>query len=218
MAEMSNIASYIEHTVLKPVATLQDVRQLCEEAAQYHFAVAMVPPIYVAEARSFLIGSKVNIGTVIGFPLGYNLTETKLTEAELAINDGADDIDMVVNISAVKSGNWDIVAKDIAMVTHLCKENGKIVKVIFESGLLDDKEIIQLCEICNALNINYAKTSTGFATIGATIDAVKLMRATLNKDIKIKASGGIKTKEDAQAMIAAGADRIGTSSGITMII
>ena len=215
---MGNLAQYIEQTVLKPNTLLEDVERVCSEAETYGFPVVIIPPFFVAQARAFLIKSNVRIGTVIGFPLGYNLPEVKLLETEIVIAEGADDIDMVVNIAAVKSKDWESVYKEVKSVLELCHQNGKIFKLIFETCLLDDEEIEKLCEICNDLNVDYAKTSTGFSTSGADVETITKMKNWLNPNVLIKASGGIKEKVLLQKLIQAGANRIGTSMGTKIIV
>ena len=214
---MENLAQYIEQTVLKPNTILEDVERVCQEAVSHNFHVVIIPPFFVAQARAFLIKSDVRIGTVIGFPLGYNLPEVKILETELAIEEGADDIDMVVNIAAVKSKDWESVNKEVKSIVQICHQSGKIFKLIFETCLLDDEEIEKLCSICNDLGVDYAKTSTGFSTAGADVETISKMRSWLIPTIKIKASGGIKDKNLLQNLIQAGADRIGTSMGTKII-
>lgn len=213
---MKDLSQYIEHSNLKSDTTLQDIENLCQEAIKYKFSVVMIPPFYVAQAREYLVKSNVRIGTVIGFPLGYSLTEVKILETELAIAEGVDDIDFVVNIAAVKNNDFELVKKEVKAITNLCHDNGKVCKLIFETGLLVNEEIEKLCYICNEIKVDYAKTSTGFSAVGAKVEIVAKMRKWLDSSIKIKASGGIKEKNIMLQLIEAGADRIGTSSGIEL--
>ena len=209
-----NIASYIDHTVLKPTTTISDVEKLCAEAMQYDFAAVCVPPLFVKKAKELTAGSSVKVATVIGFPFGYSAIEAKVAEIILAILDGADELDMVINISAIKNKDWQFLASEINTVMPIVKGKGKIIKVIIESGILTDEEIITCCDIYGAAGVDFMKTSTGYAEKGATVHAVQLMRAHLASTIKIKASGGIKEYKFALELINAGADRIGCSSSV----
>ena len=209
-----NIAPYIEHTVLKPTTTISDVEKLCAEAMQYDFAAVCVPPLFVKKAKELTAGSSVKVATVIGFPFGYSAIEAKVAEIILAILDGADELDMVINISAIKNKDWQFLASEINTVMPIIKGKRKIIKVIIESGILTDEEIITCCDIYGAAGVDFMKTSTGYAEKGATVHAVQLMRAHLASTIKIKASGGIKDYDFALQLINAGADRIGCSSSL----
>ncbi len=209
-----NIASYIDHTVLKPTTTITDVEKLCAEAMQYDFAAVCVPPLFVKKAKELTAGSSVKVATVIGFPFGYSAIEAKVAEIILTILDGADELDMVINISAIKNKDWQFLASEINTVMPIIKGKGKIIKVIIESGVLTDEEIITCCDIYGAAGVDFMKTSTGYAEKGATVHAVQLMRAHLASTIKIKASGGIKDYDFALQLINAGADRIGCSSSV----
>lgn len=209
-----NIASYIDHTVLKPTTTITDIEKLCAEAMQYDFAAVCVPPLFVKKAKELTAGSSVKVATVIGFPFGYSAIEAKVAEIILAILDGADELDMVINISAIKNKDWQFLASEINTVMPIIKGKGKIIKVIIESGILTDEEIITCCDIYGAAGVDFMKTSTGYAEKGATVHAVQLMRAHLASTIKIKASGGIKDYDFALQLINAGADRIGCSSSV----
>lgn len=209
-----NIASYIDHTVLKPTTTITDIEKLCAEAMQYDFAAVCVPPLFVKKAKELTAGSSVKVATVIGFPFGYSAIEAKVAEIILAILDGADELDMVINISAIKNKDWQFLASEINTVMTIIKGKGKIIKVIIESGILTDEEIITCCDIYGAAGVDFMKTSTGYAEKGATVHAVQLMRAHLASTIKIKASGGIKDYDFALQLINAGADRIGCSSSV----
>jgi deoxyribose-phosphate aldolase len=206
-----NINSYIDHTILKPTTTLAEIEKLCSEAIQYQFAAVCVPPLFVKKAKEILDNSIIKTATVIGFPFGYNAIEAKVAEIVLAMVDGADELDMVINISAIKNNDWNFIASEINTIMSIIKSKDKIIKVIIESGILTDDEIIKCCDIYGAAGVDYVKTSTGYAETGATIHAVKLIRAHLADSIKIKASGGIKSYEFAKELIEAGADRIGCS-------
>lgn len=210
-----NLASYIDHTILKPDATIDDIRVLCQEAAECHFAAVCVNPIYVDLAVHLLAGSGVKVATVIGFPLGASLTETKAAETKAAIERHADEIDMVINIGAAKSGAWDAVEADIQAVVAAAE--GRMVKVILETCLLTDEEKRLACRAAVNAGAGFVKTSTGFSSGGATIEDVRLMKETVGERALIKASGGIRNREQAEAMIAAGASRIGTSAGVSIV-
>lgn len=211
------LSSHIDHTTLKIDTKITDVKILCDEAEVHNFHAVCVPPYYVRNASMLLKDSKVKVATVIGFPLGYSATPSKATEIQKAIDDGADELDVVINISAVKSGDWNYVQNDIKTVTLATQMKGKVIKVILETGLLDKKEIKKLCEICTDVGVNYIKTSTGFNGEGATVEVVEFLRANLPNSIKIKASGGIRSAKKAMEMIEAGADRLGTSSSINIV-
>lgn len=210
-----DLAKYIDHTILKPDATLTDIRHLCSEAAQYHFAAVCVNPCYVDLAVSLLEGTGVKVATVIGFPLGANLSSVKAFEAQQAVVGGADELDMVINIGLVKQGLWEAVLDDIQAVVAAVED--KCVKVIVETGLLTEDEKEKVCQIVLDSGADYIKTSTGFVSGGATIEDVELFKSIVGDEIGIKASGGIRTLEDAKAMIAAGATRLGTSAGVRII-
>lgn len=212
-----NISSYIDHTILKPTATLPDVEKICEEALQYHFAAVCIPPLYVKKVKEIVNNSPLKVATVIGFPFGYSAIESKIAEIVLAIVDGADELDMVVNISAIKNNDWNFIAGEINTIMPVIKNKNKIIKVIIESGVLTDEEIIKCCDIYGLAGVDYVKTSTGYAERGATIHAVKLIRAHLADHVKIKASGGVKTYNFAKELIEAGAARIGCSSSVEII-
>ena len=212
-----DFASKIDHTNLKPDVTLTEIEQLCREAKEFSFAAVCVPPMYVSDAKQFLEKTKIKIATVIGFPLGYSNTMVKVTETKRAIDDGANEIDMVMNISAMKNRDYKHVLDDIQSVVLLAHFHKAIVKVILETCLLSNEEIVRACELCEEAGADYVKTSTGFSKEGATTEAVKLIRDSLPKKIKVKASGGIRTREFALQLIEAGADRLGTSSGVQII-
>jgi deoxyribose-phosphate aldolase len=206
---------YIDHTNLKPNATKADIKRLCEEAILYNFASVCVHPCHIEYAKSLMKKSNVAIGTVIGFPLGANLIETKVFEAKKAIRDGADELDVVINIGALKDKNYEYVEKEIKTLVETAR--GHILKVIIEISYLSEDEIIKMCDICQQNFVNFIKTSTGFSDKGATVENVGLMKKHVGELMEIKASGGIKSYEDAIALIAAGATRIGTSNGIKIM-
>ncbi|MBT2569098.1 deoxyribose-phosphate aldolase [Planococcus sp. ISL-110] len=213
---MTNIASFIDHTLLKPESTESQVVQLCKEAAEFKFASVCVNPTWVETAAAELTGSDVKVCTVIGFPLGASTSETKAFETTDALSKGAGEIDMVLNIGALKSGNTDHVKKDIEAVVNAAKGKA-IVKVILETCLLTDEEKVTASRLAKEAGADFVKTSTGFSTGGATIEDVKLMRETVGADLGVKASGGVRSLEDVEAMIEAGATRIGASSGVKIM-
>lgn len=212
-----NLASYIDHTQLKPDATEAQVIQLCEEARQYNFAAVCIAPYYVQLASEKLKGSGVSVATVVGFPLGYQHPKVKFLETHQAIADGAEEIDVVINISAFKSGKYSEVENELSELAKFCHLKEAELKVIIETALLSEEEIVKACEICTNAGVDYVKTSTGFAAKGATVAHIELMRRVLPAHIKIKAAGGIRTFEDAQALIKAGADRLGCSASIQIV-
>ncbi len=211
------IAKYIDHTILKPTTTFAEVEKICGEAKQYGFAAACVPPLFVKKVKQILNSSPVKVATVIGFPFGYSAIEAKVAEIVLAIVDGADELDMVINISAIKNNDWQFLADEINTILPIIKNRNKLLKVIIESGILTDDEIIKSCDIYGAAGVDYLKTSTGYADKGASVHAVQLIRRHLNKNVKVKASGGIKTYQFAKELIDAGADRLGCSSSVTIV-
>ena len=212
-----NLAPYIEHTILEPTAILADIEKLCREAGEYQYTAVCVPPLYVKKAKEFLEGTDVKIATVVGFPFGYSAIEAKVAEIVLAIVDGADELDMVANISAIKNGDWSFIANEINTVMSIVNSKEKILKVIIESGVLSDDEIIKCCDIYGAAGVDYVQTSTGYAEKGVTLHAVRLIRTHLSDAIKIKARGGIKSYSFAKELINAGANRLGCSSSVKII-
>ena len=213
-----SIAQLIDHTVLKPTTTAADIEKLCTEAAQYGFATVCVPPYFVAAAKGFLnISGGIGVATVIGFPFGYSVIAAKAAEVEEAIANGADELDMVINLAALKAGNWDYLQKEIETISNLTHKGGKTLKLIIESGILTDAEIIQCCELYQKYPVQFLKTSTGYAERGATVEAVQLMRQHLPSTIQIKASGGIKTLAFAQQLVDAGATRLGCSASVAIV-
>lgn len=212
-----NLAKYIDHTLLKMDATETQIKQICQQAVENHFFSVCVNSCYVPLVAKLLTGSDVKTCSVIGFPLGACLTSVKVFETQAAIEAGANEIDMVINVGLLKSHNMDAFIDDIRQVKATTTSANVLLKVILETCLLTKNEIKQVCEICRDLNVEFVKTSTGFSTGGATIEDVQLMRETVGKNIGVKASGGVRDKETAQAMINAGATRLGTSSGVTLI-
>ena len=207
--------SYIDHTNLKKDATAEDIMKLCEEAIKYHFASVCVYPYYVKAVKDYLKDSNVEICTVIGFPNGMHTTNTKVYEAIEAVDNGATEIDMVINIGALKDKNYDYIKQEISEIRDAIA--GRTLKVIIEECLLTDEEIVKMTEICNETFVNFIKTSTGFDKHGATVHAVELMNKHKGEVLEIKASGGIKDIKTAEEMIKAGATRLGTSSGVVLM-
>lgn len=210
-----NIASYIDHTLLKPQTVKKDLDKLCEEAAEYGFAAVCVNPCNIAYCADKLKNSGVKLASVVGFPLGASISQIKELETIRAIYDGADEIDMVINIGALKDGDDEKVLEDIKTVVKAAE--GKTVKVIIETCLLEKEEKIRACELAKIAGAHFVKTSTGFSSGGATAEDVKLMKNTVRDALEVKASGGIRNYEDAVAMIKAGATRIGASSGVAIV-
>lgn len=207
--------SYIDYTNLKAFATTEDIKKLCDEAIKYHFNTVCVNPCYVGIAKSYLENSTVNVCTVIGFPLGANTINTKEFEAIDAVNNGADEIDMVINIGALKNKDYDYVKKEIEDIRDAI--DGKTLKVIIETCYLNKEEIKKMTEICNETFVNFIKTSTGFGTRGANVEDIEIINEFKNEVLEIKASGGIKTLEDAEKFINLGVTRIGTSNGVEIM-
>ena len=212
-----DLARYIDHTLLRPDASAADIDKLCDEAAEYHFASVCVNPTWVRRAATRLRDTDVAVASVIGFPFGATPSDVKAFEARRAVRDGAREIDMVINIGALKSGDHDLVRRDIARVSDACHEAGAINKVIIETALLSDAEKIIASRLAVEARADMVKTSTGYAKGGATIYDVALMRETVGPKLGVKAAGGIRTAEDVQEMIAAGATRIGASAGVTIV-
>jgi deoxyribose-phosphate aldolase len=213
-----NLSRYIDHTLLKPNITKDLIDKLCSEALEYNFASVCIPPYYVSHANELLKESEtVKVCTVIGFPLGYDNTASKVESIKKAIEQGADELDAVVNIPAIKDGDWKTVRYDLESMSTVVQRNDKLLKIIFETCYLTNDEIEKLSEICLEYGVDYLKTSTGFGTGGANIEHVKLMKKIAGDKAKIKASGGVRTQEDALKMIEAGADRIGASAGIKIV-
>jgi deoxyribose-phosphate aldolase len=213
---LETLNRYIEHTNLSPTLTIKDIDHLVAVAKQHHFLGVCVPPFWVKRAKREIGGEKILLVTVAGFPLGYSMTETKLEEIKSAIDNGADEVDVVWNISSFKSGNpWTKI--EIAKCSKLVHGYQKALKVIIETAYLSDDEIVEACKICVDAGADFVKTSTGFAPSGAKVEHIQLMKKSVPGGVGIKASGGIKTKEQAIQLIEAGADRLGTSSGIAIV-
>ncbi len=210
-----NYNKMIDHTVLKADTPLETVKRICDEAIEYGFASVCINPCHVAYCADYLKDSDVNVCTVIGFPLGANTSAVKAFETKDAIANGADEIDMVMNIGALKDKNYDLVRNDVKAVVEAA--NGTLVKVILETCLLTEDEIKKACELCVEAKADYVKTSTGFSTRGATIEDVQIMKAAVQGKAKVKAAGGVRTHEDMVKIVEAGADRIGTSAGCSLV-
>ena len=210
-----NPAKLIDHTILKPVASKEDVRRICDEARQHGFFSVCINPYWVAYAKELLKGTDVKVCTVIGFPLGANTTAVKEYATRDALKHGADEIDMVINLGALKSGDYDTVLSDISAVRKACE--GHILKVIIETSQLTEEEKVKTCELAAKAGADFVKTSTGFTGGGATAADVALMRKSIPANMQVKASGGVRSREDFDAMVAAGATRIGASSGVKII-
>lgn len=202
------ILKKVDHTLLKQTATWEDIKRLCDDAIKCNTASVCIPPCFVKEAKEY-VGGKMKICTVIGFPNGYNLTKVKMFETEEAIKDGADEIDMVINVGKLKEKNYNYILNEINGIKSKC--NGKVLKVIIETCLLTEEEKVKMCEIVSESDADYIKTSTGFSTAGATLEDIKLFKEHMQNGKKIKAAGGIKNFEDAEEFIKAGAERLGTS-------
>ncbi len=213
---MKPLNRYIDHTILKPEATEGDIRRLCSEAVEHDFYAVCVNSCYGALACRELEGSDVKVAIVVGFPLGAAHTAAKAFETEIAVSEGAEEIDMVLNIGAMKDGRYSFVEDDIRAVVQAAEKGGAIVKVILETCLLTDDEVVKACELSKEAGAAFVKTSTGFSTGGATAHHVKLMKDTVGDTLQVKASGGIRDKEKAREMIRAGADRIGASASIAI--
>ncbi len=213
----AQLASYIDHTLLKPEATEEDIRRVCREALQYHFAGVCVNPTWIALVHDMVADAGVVPCTVVGFPLGATLPAAKAFEARLSLDAGAREIDMVMNIGRLKSGHYTYVVDDIARVVHEGHEEGALVKVILETALLTDEEKVAACVLAKIAGADYVKTSTGFGPGGATVEDVALMRRVVGPDMGVKAAGGIRTREQALALIRAGATRLGTSAGVKLV-
>lgn len=210
-----NVAKLIDHTLLKPAATRQDIQRLCEEARKYGFFSVCINPVWVSYAKEQLKGSDVKVCTVIGFPLGANTTAVKVYETEDALKNGADEIDMVINIGALKAQDYQTVLQDIQAVRKACL--GHVLKVIIETSQLTDEEKVKACELSAQAEADFVKTSTGFTGGGATAPDVALMRKSIPAHMQVKASGGVRSRADFDAMVAAGATRIGASSGVKIV-
>ncbi len=213
---MTNLSKMIDHTILKPEAKKKDIENLCKEAIEYKFAAVCVNPYYVSFCKNILRNSNVKLATVIGFPLGGNTKESKGFEALDAVNNGANEIDMVINIGALKNKSYESIKNEIQLVVDIAKDKA-LVKVIIETALLTKEEKIKACELAMESGADYVKTSTGFSLGGASVEDIKLMKSVVGDKLGIKASGGIRDLATAKKMIEAGATRLGTSSGIKII-
>ena len=211
------VASYIDHTLLKATCRSADISQLCREAIEFKFAAVCVPPFLVKHAVEALKGSPVKTATVIGFPMGYSSIDSKLSEVNTAIREGVDELDTVINLIALKNGDWSYLEKEILQQIELIHQKGKAVKVIVESGVLSKDELSHCCNLYGRLGIDYMKTSTGYAEKGASVSDVQLMRSELPTEVKIKASGGIRHYPFAMELIDAGADRLGCSASVQIV-
>lgn len=207
------ILKHVDHTYLKPFATWENIEKLCNEALEYHTASVCIPPCFIKRVKETF--PNLNICTVIGFPLGYNTTQTKVFETVEAINDGANEIDMVINITDAKSHNYEKITEEIKSIKNVC--GNKILKVIVETCYLDEDEKVELCKCVSNAKADYIKTSTGFGTGGATVEDLNLFAKHIDSSVKIKAAGGIKTKQDIDDFLNAGADRLGSSSAIKIL-
>lgn len=212
--DKKEILKHIDHTLLKAVATWEDIKVLCDEAIKYETASVCVPACYISRIHE-TYGDKINICTVVGFPLGYSVTEAKVLETRKSIEDGANEIDMVINISDVKNGDFEKVTKEIAALKEACGD--KILKVIIETCYLTEEEKIAMCKSVTEVGADYIKTSTGFGTAGATIEDIRLFKKYIGPNVKMKAAGGVKTVADLEMFINEGCDRIGTSSAVNML-
>lgn len=212
-----DISTLIDHTYLRADCSAADVKVLCKEALEYGFQSVCIPPYYIFQAKKILGDSRVKICSVVGFPMGYCTTGAKVEEIKRACNDGADELDVVVNVAAIKNNDWNTVRNDIESTTMISHLKGKKIKLIIEMGLLEEEEIVKVCELASASGVDYIKTSTGVNSTLTTPEDIYYLKSILPRTIKVKASGGIRTKSDALAMIKAGADRIGTSSGVRIV-
>jgi deoxyribose-phosphate aldolase len=214
-----DLAPFIDHTILRPDCTPADIERVCAEAKKYNFAAVCVPPYFVGEARQFFSEEEaVKVATVIGFPMGYSTTAAKVEEIKRAIDDGADELDAVINICAARSGHWNFVQNELDRVITAAHLKNKTIKIILETGILNEQEMLRAADICRDLMADFVKTSTGYNGEGATVKVVQLLNKHLEgSGIKIKASGGIRTREDALRLLGAGANRLGCSSSVTII-
>jgi deoxyribose-phosphate aldolase len=215
--DASQLAGYIDHTILSPTTSRAQVEQCCAEAASYGFKTVCIPPPFVALAAQILAGLPTGVTTVIGFPFGYAPIESKLAEAVLTMVDGADELDMVINLIALKEQQFSYLEKEIATISAATQQKGKTLKLILETGLLTEAEIVKCCQLYSSFPVQFLKTSTGYAATGATTEAVQLLRANLPSHILVKASGGIRDYSTAVSMINAGADRLGCSASVQIV-
>lgn len=215
--DVMTMAQMIDHTLLKTYASKADFKKLCEEAEKYQFKMVAINSYPVKMCREFLKDSPVHVGAAIGFPLGQTTIETKCFETEKAIEEGADEIDYVINVGKVKDGDYEYIRKEMQSITAICRKHDILIKVILETCYLSEEEIVKICEIAKDVKPDFVKTSTGFGTAGATVEHVKLMKSVVGNDVEVKAAGGIRTLDAALAMVEAGATRIGTSAGIAIV-
>lgn len=213
----ASLAKYFDHTFLKAYATRADFEKLCKEARELGTAMVAINSAQVCVCKELLKGCDVHVGAAISFPLGQTVLEIKVEETKKAIQDGADEIDYVINIGEAKMGHWDYIEEEMRQITEICRAHKVISKVIFENCYLEKEEIKKLAEIAKKVKPDYIKTSTGFGTGGATLEDVRLMKETVGDDVKVKAAGGVRDWETCKAMIEAGAERIGTSSSIAIL-
>jgi deoxyribose-phosphate aldolase len=211
------VASYIDHTLLKPVCTVAEINNLCREAIDNGFAAVCIPPFLMKQAVNTLNKGPVKTATVIGFPMGYSSLGSKISEIQEAIKDGADELDIVINLIALKNGDWSYLEKEMKQLVPVVHDNGRIIKVIIETGVLTRDEIFRSCELYGRMGIDFMKTSTGYAEKGASVSDVHLMRKELPAQVKIKASGGIRHYAFAEELIDAGADRLGCSASLQIV-
>ncbi|MGZ5133703.1 MAG: deoxyribose-phosphate aldolase [Flavitalea sp.] len=212
-----NLASFIDHTILKPTTTIQEVKDLCNEAIEYSFAAVCIPPPLVKNAQGFLKGTEIKVATVIGFPFGYSNAKAKIFETQQAIEDGADEMDVVINLVALKGKAWNYLESEMQHIIQAVHKHHRVIKVIIESGILSDEEIVRCCEIYAKAGTDFVKTSTGYAEKGASLEAVQLMRQNLPSSVRIKASGGIRNYQFAKQLVGAGADRLGCSASVAIM-
>ncbi len=212
---LKELTGLIDHTILKPDINLSQVLEVCRQTKEHHFASACIPPSFVRDAKGKY--PEIKVCTVVGFPLGYHKTEIKLSECKKAISEGADELDLVVNVTDVKSNRWESVRNEFLRINEFIHSNNRVVKWIFQNDLLSNDEILSLCEICNETDVDFAKTSTGFGKFGALEEHVKLMKSSLSSNVKIKASGGIRDITSLKNFVNLGSSRIGTSSGIKIV-
>jgi deoxyribose-phosphate aldolase len=211
------VATYIDHTLLKPVCNTADIDKLCREAVEFGFAAVCVPPFVLRQAVRSLKGSPVKTATVIGFPMGYSSVDSKISEIKDAIRDGAEELDTVINLIALKNGDWSYLEREMQPQVEIIHENGRIIKVIVECGVLTKEELVSCCELYGSMGIDFMKTSTGYAEKGASVSDVQLMRSRLPGKVQIKASGGIRHYPFAKELIEAGAGRLGCSASLQIV-
>lgn len=214
---LMNVAPYIDHTLLKPSILTSEVEKLCSEAYEHGFAAVCIPPPFIKRCKTILHPTTIKVATVIGFPFGYSAVEAKLAETVLAVVDGVDELDMVINIAALKNGDWAYLEKEVGHVANITRQHKKVLKVIIESGILTPEEIKECCRLYAGAGVDFVKTSTGYAEKGASVEDVQLIRSQLPSTVHVKASGGIRTYDFAKALIEAGADRLGCSASVAIV-